>query len=64
MSIRARRPRPTPPAALVAALLCSALPPGPARPAAPDAGAAAFLGQIEAAWQAGSFPSLPRLARE
>ncbi len=52
------RPRPRRPAraALVAALLCAVLPAGRARPAAPDAGAAAFLGRLEAAWQARDVP--------
>jgi hypothetical protein len=51
MSIRARPRRPAH-AALAAALLCAALPTSHARPAAPDAGAATLLGEIETAWQA------------
>jgi peptidase M1-like protein len=56
MSTRARRPRRPARAALVAALLCALLPASRARPAAPDADAAAFLDRLEAAWQARDVP--------
>jgi hypothetical protein len=56
MSTCARRRRRPARAALAAALLCALLPAGPARPAAPDAGAAALLGQLEAAWQSRDVP--------
>jgi hypothetical protein len=56
MSTRARRPRRPARDALVAALLGAVLPAGSARPAAPDAGAAAFLARLEAAWQARDVP--------
>ena len=46
------RPRRPARAALLGLLLCALLPAGSARPAAPDADAAAFLGRLEAAWQA------------
>ena len=45
------RPRRPARAALLGLLLCTLLPAGSARPAAPDADAAAFLGRLEAAWQ-------------
>lgn len=40
----------------MAVLLCAALPADRARPADPDAEAAAFLGRIEAAWRARDLP--------
>jgi hypothetical protein len=49
MRIRSRRPAA---AALVGALLCALAPPGRVRSATGDAEAAAFVGQIDAAWQA------------
>jgi hypothetical protein len=57
MTTRARRPRRPRPATLVAALLCAVLPAGGARPATPEAGAAAFLGRLEAVWQARDVPA-------
>jgi hypothetical protein len=56
MSTCARRRRRPARATLVAALLCAVLAAGRARPAAPDADAAAFLGRLEAAWQARDAP--------
>ncbi len=52
MSILDRRPRRPARAALAWALLLALLPAGSARPAAPDADAAALLARLEAAWQA------------
>jgi hypothetical protein len=51
MRLPDRRPRRPARAALLALVLCTLLPAGSARPAAPDADAAAFLARLEAAWQ-------------
>jgi len=53
MSTRDPRPRRSARSTLVAALLCAALPAGRA---APDDGAIALLGRLEAAWQARDVP--------
>ena len=47
-----RRPRPLARACLAGALLCALGLAGSARPAAPDADAASFLGRLDAAWAA------------
>ena len=51
MRLPDRRPRRPARAALLGLLLCTLLPAGSARPAAPDADAAAFLARLEGAWQ-------------
>ncbi len=56
MRIRDGRARRLARTALVGSLLCALLPAGSARPAAPDEDAAAFLGRLEAAWQARDLP--------